>query len=83
MVRRGGEQGVARKPSQTPAEYALTLENALPNAGEDIESITDAFVEARYSRRQVDSTKANLVKAIWDRIRRALQAKSKNEQSQK
>jgi uncharacterized protein DUF4129 len=78
MVRRGGEQGVMRKPSQTPAEYAVQLEKALPTASEDIDSLTSAFVEARYSRQQVDSRKANLVKSTWDRIRRALQSKSRS-----
>jgi hypothetical protein len=81
MVRRGGEQGVGRKPSQTPAEYALTLERALPSEGEDIDVITEAFVHARYSRRDVDPGDANLVKATWGRIRRALQMKSKRERS--
>ena len=81
MIRRGAEQGVRRKPSQTPSEYAVTLEKALPSAGEDIDSITEAFVEARYSRQEVDSGKANLVKATWARIRSAFQSKSKSERS--
>jgi hypothetical protein len=67
-----------RKPSQTPSEYAVTLEKALPSADEDIDSITRAFIEARYSRREVDSKDANLVKATWGRIRGALQRKSKD-----
>ena len=81
MVRRGGEQGLRREPSQTPSEYAVTLEKALPSAREDIDSITEAFMEARYSRQEVDSRKADVVKATWGRIRRALQSKSKGEQS--
>jgi hypothetical protein len=79
MIRRGGDQGVARKPWQTPAEYAVQLEQTVPEAGEDIDSLTQAFIEARYSRLEVDSRKADLVKATWDRIRRALQSKSKSD----
>jgi len=78
MIRRGGDQGVARKPSQTPAEFAVQLEKAVPEAGDDIDSLTQAFIEARYSRQEVDSGKADRVKAIWDRIRRALQNKAKS-----
>ena len=78
LIRRGGEQGLPRKPSQTPSEYAGTLEKALPAADEDIDSITQAFVEARYSRREIDDKDADLVRATWGRIRRALQGKSKN-----
>jgi Domain of unknown function (DUF4129) len=81
MVRRGAEQGVTRNPSQSPSEYAVHLENALPSASEDINSITEAFVQARYSRQEVDSRKAESVKAIWGRFRNALKRKSKSEQS--
>jgi hypothetical protein len=81
MVRRGGEQGIAREPSQTPSEYALELEKAVPDAMQDIDSITDAFIEARYSHHEVDSDKVNLVKATWERVRRALRVKSRNGQS--
>ena len=73
MIRRGSEQGVERKPSQTPSEYAATLEHALPSATEDVHSMTEAFVEARYSPRKMNAEEANLVKAAWKRVRRALQ----------
>jgi hypothetical protein len=76
MVRRGGDQGVPRQPSHTPAEYAVQLEKAVPEAGDDIDTLTQAFVEARYSRQEIDSGTADLVKATWDRIRHALQKKS-------
>jgi hypothetical protein len=78
LIRRGSEQGVPRQPSQTPSEYAAKLEKALPSADEDIDSITQAFIEARYSRREVDSKDADLVKETWGRIRQVLQSKSKN-----
>ena len=79
MVRRGGEQGLTRKPSQAPAEYATTLEKSLPSVSEDIHSITEAFVEARYSRREVERKQADRVKATWARIRQAFQNKAKRQ----
>ena len=81
MIRRSGEQGLPRSPSQTPAEYAAKLGNALPAAGEDVASITDAFIQARYSRQAVDVGQANIVKATWERIRRALRSKAKSDRS--
>ncbi len=72
LVRRGGESGLKRSGSQTPYEYAATLENALPNVDTDIESLTGSFVEARYSRHPIPPEKANIVKTTWERIRRAL-----------
>jgi hypothetical protein len=81
MLRRGAEQGLMRAPSQTPSEYAVTLEKALPSAGEDIDLITQAFIEARYSRHEVNSRAADAVKERWEHIRRALQSKSKSQNS--
>jgi hypothetical protein len=75
MVRRAGEQGFARGPSQTPVEYASQLDQAVPAAKEDIDTLTQAFIEARYSRQEIDTTKASFAKATWERIRRALRGK--------
>ena len=75
MIRRSAEQGLDRKPSQTPAEYAAALERALPTATEDIDAMTEAFIEARYSRRDVEPSRAESIKAAWARIRRALQTR--------
>jgi hypothetical protein len=81
MIRRSQGQGITRQPSQTPSEYAVSLEKELPSAREEIDSITDAFVEARYSRREVNAGKADYVKSLWGRIRHALQSKSRGEKS--
>ena len=79
MIRRSGEQGLRREPSQTPSEYAVRLGQALPIAGEDIDSMTAAFVKARYSRRDVNAKEAAFVKATWARIRGALRNKRTRE----
>ncbi len=81
MIRRAGERGVMRTPSQTPSEYAARLERAVPSATADIDSITDAFVQARYSRQEIDSEKASRVKATWERIRQALREKAKRDKT--
>jgi hypothetical protein len=81
MIRRGGEQGLRREPSQTPFEYAAKLEDAIPSVDQDIDSLTEAFVRARYSRGEIDSEEAVKVRSAWDRIRRALQNISKKDTS--
>ena len=81
MLRRSGEQGLGRQPSQTPAEYATHLKKAMPSSAEEIRAITDAFVEARYSRRNIDSQRARSVKETWGLIRRALQTKTRQDQA--
>jgi len=77
MVRRSGEQGLDRKPSQTPAEYANKLEKALPTVDEDVRAVTESFIKARYSRVKVESEEANIIKTTWGRIRQALQELNK------
>ncbi len=74
MIRRGGERGIPRKGAQTPYEYANTLEGAIPEVDEDVTSLTNAFVEARYSRSEIDDERAGLIKRYWERIRGALRS---------
>jgi len=74
MIRRGGEKGIPRRSAQTPYEYAATLEDTLPEVDEEVASITEAFVEARYSRQDVDDSQAGRVKRYWERIRGALRS---------
>jgi hypothetical protein len=83
MIRRGSDQGMTRKPSQTPSEYADTLEKALPSLNEDVHLITESFIEARYSPHTIDSQKANLVKVAWERVRRALQIRKNPKNAQR
>lgn len=71
MVRRGGESGIHRQPGQTPYEYAQSLETALPENFDDVASLTDSFVEARYSRHTISPEQAGTVQTLWERIKRA------------
>ncbi|HSM56414.1 MAG TPA: DUF4129 domain-containing protein [Candidatus Sulfomarinibacteraceae bacterium] len=71
-VRRAEEKGVPRGGSETPVEYAQHLKENWPEAGEEIEALTGAFLEARYSRRDFEVEEVNPVKAIWRRVRSAL-----------
>jgi len=73
LVRRGGETGISRKPSQTPYEYAHTLDRSLPDVSESVHSMTESFIEARYSNHLVESKQASQAKAYWEHIRLALQ----------
>jgi hypothetical protein len=79
MVRRAGEQGVDRKASQTPVEYAAALERALPAAQEEINSLTNGFMEARYSDHPLTSDDSKQVKSAWGRLRRALGLRRKRQ----
>ena len=77
MLRRGQESGIPRQPSQTPFEYEEKLEDDLPEVDVDLKSMTDAFVEARYSQHAITPERAGLVRTYWDKIRRALRSQKK------
>jgi hypothetical protein len=72
MLRRGGESGYARKPTQTPYEYARALESEIPEIDQDVDGLTAEFIEARYSRHDIPAEHIGLVRRYWERIKRAL-----------
>jgi hypothetical protein len=74
IVRRAGERGFPRRRSQTPYEYDALLEPNLPHAQQDMASLTQAFVEARYSRRAVEPVQVGQIQTAWQRVKAALQA---------
>ncbi len=77
LIRRGGERGLPRKPSQTPAEYAAALDPALPEVQAEIDALTETFVAARYSPRPVEAPQVARAHSLWERIRKALRPKGK------
>lgn len=80
LVRRGGEAGLARQPSQTPYQYARRLSQnlaallsepqAASQAEEDIADLTQSFVQARYSLHPITPQQVGLVQGCWERLRR-------------
>jgi hypothetical protein len=72
LVRRGAESGLPRRPDQTPIEYAHSLEEGLQGAENELEAMTDSFLEARYSLHEVTPEKASTVRQLWDQVKRRL-----------
>jgi hypothetical protein len=75
LVRRGGERGINRRASQTPYEYTERLSTEVSEVSSDLEAMTDAFVEARYSRHEITAQRANRVRGYWDRVKKALRGR--------
>ena len=74
-VRRAGERGVRRAQHETPLEYFDDLKETWPDAAVDLEDLTQAFLEARYSPEPVDKSAAGRVKEGWKRIKNRLRGK--------
>ena len=72
MVRRAGEAGLPRKENQTPYEYGQALAASLSEAKEGVDRMTEAFIEARYSRHDIPNQTARQAQSVWETIRRVL-----------
>lgn len=75
-VRRAGERGVPRAGNETPLEYVHDLKQNWPDAGADLDELTHAFLEARYSPQPLDKTAVGRVKTHWKRVRDRLRGRS-------
>lgn len=68
-VKRAGEKGVPRGTSETPIEYAAELKQHWPDTEPEVEELTSAFIEARYSPADIPPETAETIKSRWKRLR--------------
>ncbi len=76
-IRRAGGRGIPRQQNETPLEYADSLRQELPDTTADVNDLTQAFLQARYSPQPIDTGEATAVKPIWKRLRTAIKQKRK------
>ncbi len=75
ILQRAEKQGPARRSHQTPYEYQPDLSRATPTVEPEVKALTDAFVQARYSRQEIEKERATSVRGYWQQIRRALRTR--------
>ncbi len=80
-MQRGAQSGTPRNPAHTPNEYAQVLDQRAPDASQDVEQLTQAFIEARYSTHDVSDQQAAAVREWFIRIRNALRPRHKGSKS--
>ena len=83
LVRRARESGLPRQENQTPYEYAQALTKRLSEEKEGVDSMTEAFIEARYSRHAIPAQAARQTESVWEAIRRVLKTVRKTAQVEK
>ncbi len=71
-AQRAGQVGLPRAPSQTAREYAAALREKLPEGGEDVGTLSDAFEVARYSAHPVGKDATTTPRRSWERLKRVL-----------
>jgi hypothetical protein len=81
VLHRAAKQGFPRRPAETPDEYRATLGPNLPEAQGEMDQLTHAFVEARYSRCAIKREDARRVRSSWQQVKTALRTlKGKTEE---
>ncbi len=74
ILQRAAARGLPRRQGQTPYEYGADLANRLPDAQQDIDDLTEAFVVAQYSGRPVGPEDVRRARRPWARVRWRLRA---------
>jgi hypothetical protein len=75
LLQRAEGVGWARGKGQTPYEYGRDLAGHLPERQHEVESLTEAFVRARYSPAPVSDSDARRVRGPWQVLRDSLQTR--------
>ncbi len=66
---RNAKKGLARAPSQTPAEYASLVASVVPEYAGAMAEVTDLASAARYGRADPDESQTNLARRLVARLR--------------
>ena len=77
-VKRAANKGVPRQQAETPLEFAQDLKESWPEAEEDVDALTEAFLEARYGRSPIQKEDVNPVKKRWRQVKSSLRRRIKD-----
>ncbi len=66
------EHDIRRQGAQTPLEYAAALKHTLPEWENEINSLTQIFIKARYSREPIEPTLVTTAQSSLASLRQAL-----------
>ncbi len=74
ILRRAERIGFGRRRQETPFEYRDKLILHLSQGEQEMADLTDAFLEARYSKHPLEPGRDQSVRADWQRVKEALRA---------
>lgn len=72
ILQRAGHKGFPRHGPETPYEYDESLDPHLPRSHEEMDGLTESFVETRYSLHPVDREQEREARLDWRQVRDAL-----------
>ena len=74
-LRRIEDKGIERGNSITPSEFVETLKEQFPEAENEVETLTEAFLKARYSKKEIKVDEINPIKKRWKKMRSNIRRK--------
>jgi hypothetical protein len=75
LLRRTGEAKLPRADWQTPNEYESYLRRHLPEVEQELSSMTEVFVEVRYSQHSVAESQIKTIRFAWEQVRKYLRSR--------
>ena len=72
-IRWSRRHGFHRKESQTPYEYAVNYTQELPEAAQAVDTLTNTFILARYSRQSIDRSSVQTAQSSLTNIKEIFQ----------
>ncbi len=77
LVERAATAGYPRQSAQTPYEFSAELKAKVAGDEDALEELTDAFVQARYSRRDFRKEQLSTLHRLWQRLNAKLRVMAK------
>lgn len=74
LIQQGEQSGITKKPSQTAIQYQKTLKQSLSEEQDEIDRVTQAFLEARYTRHEIKLETVEEIEPLWKRLQKSLQS---------
>lgn len=74
ILRRAERLGYPRRRPETPNEYQDNLKPHLPRGDAEMEELTKAFIEVRYSKHPIRSGRDRELRSDWQRVKESLRA---------
>ena len=80
-LKRARDKGVARETSETPIEFMDDLKSSWPEAQDEIDTLTEAFLKAQYSPRHIEKEEVDPVKEKWKRAKSRLRKRGQKRET--
>ena len=81
LIEAAGRHGMAPGLGETPLEYSASLGSKLHTAQEELELLTDSYLEARYSEHDLPADTGRLVDTWWKAVMAAINSWSDGDEA--